>query len=160
MIILNGSSYFCHVLIYQCFKSFEYNNIQHHLYFSLEIATVFDCAQFCSQRKFCRSAVYNSYARSCAISYSHRVNCRYTKCSFDLSKLIKFSNLLGIFNKLNSKDKLALLWWTVLQEGQTIKAIFDHRLNFRAAEPKFLAHIKFQLFTFHLFAPVKGQRRI
>ncbi|CAJ0947239.1 unnamed protein product, partial [Mesorhabditis belari] len=42
---------------------------------ALEIRSAFDCAQFCAQRKFCRSAVYNSFGRSCGISYSQQVNC-------------------------------------------------------------------------------------
>ncbi|CAJ0571669.1 unnamed protein product, partial [Mesorhabditis spiculigera] len=43
---------------------------------ALEIRSPFDCAQFCANRKFCRTAVYNSFARSCAISYAQQVDCR------------------------------------------------------------------------------------
>uniref|UniRef100_A0A8R1DS43 Apple domain-containing protein n=1 Tax=Caenorhabditis japonica TaxID=281687 RepID=A0A8R1DS43_CAEJA len=41
----------------------------------INLATVKECATFCSQREFCRSAVYNTRTKTCGISYEYTVAC-------------------------------------------------------------------------------------
>ncbi|EYC42117.1 hypothetical protein Y032_0542g3218 [Ancylostoma ceylanicum] len=45
----------------------------------INVATVGACAEFCGARRFCRTAIYNSFTRTCAISYEYTLNCRYNK---------------------------------------------------------------------------------
>ncbi|RCN53726.1 PAN domain protein [Ancylostoma caninum] len=45
----------------------------------INVATVAACAEFCGARRFCRTAIYNSFTRTCAISYEYTLNCRYNK---------------------------------------------------------------------------------
>ncbi|KAF1748822.1 hypothetical protein GCK72_025289 [Caenorhabditis remanei] len=44
-------------------------------YTGINLASVNECATFCSQREFCRSAVYNSRTKTCGISYEYTVAC-------------------------------------------------------------------------------------
>ncbi|CAI2357907.1 unnamed protein product [Caenorhabditis sp. 36 PRJEB53466] len=44
-------------------------------YTGINLATVKECASFCSQREFCRSAVYNTRTKTCGISYEYTVAC-------------------------------------------------------------------------------------
>uniref|UniRef100_A0A1I7TRC8 PAN domain protein n=1 Tax=Caenorhabditis tropicalis TaxID=1561998 RepID=A0A1I7TRC8_9PELO len=41
----------------------------------INLASVKECATFCSQREFCRSAVYNSRTKTCGISYEYTIAC-------------------------------------------------------------------------------------
>ncbi|CAL2051288.1 unnamed protein product [Caenorhabditis brenneri] len=44
-------------------------------YTGINLASVKECATFCSQREFCRSAVYISRTKTCGISYEYTVAC-------------------------------------------------------------------------------------
>ncbi|CAI5454529.1 unnamed protein product [Caenorhabditis angaria] len=44
-------------------------------YTGINLGSTRDCARFCAQREFCRSAVYNSRTRTCGISYEFTVPC-------------------------------------------------------------------------------------
>ncbi|KAK6032609.1 PAN domain protein [Ostertagia ostertagi] len=53
----------------------------------INVPSVSACADFCGARKFCRTAIFNSYTKTCAISYEYTLNCRYNKnryTDFDL----------------------------------------------------------------------------
>ncbi|KAK6766129.1 hypothetical protein RB195_025810 [Necator americanus] len=45
----------------------------------INIVSVSACAEFCGARRFCRTAIFNSFTRTCAISYEYTLNCRYNK---------------------------------------------------------------------------------
>ncbi|KAK5972580.1 hypothetical protein GCK32_001455, partial [Trichostrongylus colubriformis] len=45
----------------------------------INVPSVSACAEFCGARRFCRTAIFNSYTKTCAISYEYTLNCRYNK---------------------------------------------------------------------------------
>ncbi|VDL75033.1 unnamed protein product [Nippostrongylus brasiliensis] len=45
----------------------------------INVPSVSACADFCGSRRFCRTAIFNSYTKTCAISYEYTLNCRYNK---------------------------------------------------------------------------------
>ncbi|PAV55851.1 hypothetical protein WR25_24945 isoform A [Diploscapter pachys] len=64
--------YFAQPVIYDKATSIDF-------YFtSININTIHDCVEFCAGRQFCRTAVYNTLTRTCAISYEFTQNCRYS----------------------------------------------------------------------------------
>ena len=56
-------------------SKFHFNSFPRPVLFRINLASVKECATFCSQREFCRSAVYNSRTKTCGISYEYTVAC-------------------------------------------------------------------------------------
>ncbi|VDO56541.1 unnamed protein product [Haemonchus placei] len=53
----------------------------------INVPSVSACAEYCGKKSFCRTAIFNSYRKTCAISYEYTLNCRYNKnryTDFDL----------------------------------------------------------------------------
>jgi hypothetical protein len=47
------------------------------------IGSAADCARYCGKRQFCRTAVYDQSASTCAISYGWRTSCSRTSSRFN-----------------------------------------------------------------------------
>ncbi|VDO79536.1 unnamed protein product [Heligmosomoides polygyrus] len=61
------------------------------------VPSVSACAEFCGARRFCRTAIFNSYTKTCAISYEYTLNCRYNKNRFtDFDVRQTTSNLIQV----------------------------------------------------------------